>query len=161
MSEDLTKKLPMSDSDKLNAILTTVGVIDTRLTALEQKFTGLEQKFTALEQKFTGLEQKFTGLEQKFTGLEQKFTGLEKKVDERLHDTRPIWHRLVADIGQLQVGQQQIEDSLLKLESTVRDISRDQIVMNDSLRRIQLDLHTFDERLHRCERNQRPPNSST
>jgi hypothetical protein len=126
MSEDLTKKLPKSDSEKLNEILMTVGVMDTRLTALEQKLTGLE-----------------------------------KKVDERLHDTRPIWHRLIAEIGQVQVGQQRLEEGLLKLESTVRDVSRDQIVINDSLRRIQLDLHTFDERLHRCERNQRPPNSST
>jgi hypothetical protein len=126
MSEDLTKKIPKSDSEKLNEILMTVGVMDTRLTALEQKLTGLE-----------------------------------KKVDERLHDTRPIWHRLIADIGQVQVGQQRLEEGLLKLESTVRDVSRDQIVINDSLRRIQLDLHTFDERLHRCERNQRPPNSST
>lgn len=119
MSEDLTKKLPKSDSDKLNAILTALEAMETRLS------------------------------------------GLEKKVDERLHDTRPIWHRLVADIGQLQVGQQRLEEGLHKLESTVRDVSRDQIVINDSLRRIQLDLHTFDERLHRCERNQHPPNSST
>jgi chromosome segregation ATPase len=147
MSEDLTKKLPKSDSEKLNAILTTVGVMDTRLTALEQKLTGVEHKLT--------------GVEHKLTGVEQRLTGLEKKVDERLHDTRPIWHRVIADIGQLQVGQQRLEEGLLKLESTVRDVGRDQIVINDSLRRIQLDLHTFDERLHRCERNQRPPNSST
>jgi hypothetical protein len=125
MSEDLTDKLPKTDSDKLNEILTRVNGIDSRLEQLEQT------------------------------------------VAQRLHDTRPIWHKVVADIAQLQEGQQRLEkgqgylhEQLLKINSGVRDVNRDQIVINDSLRRIQLDLHNFDERLHRCETNRRQ-NSST
>ena len=119
MSEDLTKKLPISDSDKLNSILTTVQAMETRLGKLEQK------------------------------------------VEDRLHDTRPIWHKVVADIAQLQTGQDAMSEQLGELYSTVREVNRDQIVINDSLRRIQLDLRTFDERIHRCEMNRRAPNSST
>ena len=133
MSEDLTQKLPESDSEILLLILRTTQ----------------------------NLEVRFGKLETRVENIDFRLEGLEEKVEHRLHDTRPIWHKVVADIAELQAGQQRIEEGLSKLESTVRDVSRDQIVINDSLRRIQLDLHTFDERLHRCERNQRPPNSST
>lgn len=37
MSEDLTKKLPKSDSEKIALILTTVQNLDTRVTNLERK----------------------------------------------------------------------------------------------------------------------------
>ena len=133
MSEDLTQKLPESDSEILLLILRTTQ----------------------------NLEVRFGKLETRVENIDFRLEGLEENVEHRLHYTRPIWHKVVADIAELQAGQQRIEEGLSKLESTVRDVSRDQIVINDSLRRIQLDLHTFDERLHRCERNQRPPNSST
>jgi len=119
MSEDLTKKLPTSDSDKLNSILTTVQAMETRLGKLEQK------------------------------------------VEERLHDTRPIWHKVVADIAQLQTGQDAMREQIGELYSTVRDVNRDQIVINDVMRRIQLDFHKIDERLHRLEINRHQRNSST
>lgn len=133
MSEDLTKKLPRSDSEKLNAILTTVGAMDTRLTVLEQNVTGLEHKLV----------------------------GLEQKVEARLHDTRPIWHKVVADMAQLQTGQDAMLEQIGKLSATVRDVSRDQIVFNEAIRRIQLDFHRIDERLERLELNRHQRNSST
>jgi hypothetical protein len=37
MSEDLTKKLPTTDSDKLASILTTVQALEGRMERLEQK----------------------------------------------------------------------------------------------------------------------------
>ena len=122
MSEDLTKKLPVSDRD---AILTAIKNIDDRLQRLEQR------------------------------------------VDERLHDTRPMWNRVADDILQLQAsvgrletgverlekGQGELRDHILDLGRIVRDVNRDQIVINDVVRKIQLDFHTIDERLHRLEVN--------
>ena len=140
MSEDLTKKLPKSDSEKLDEILTTIQ---------------------SLEGRFDNFEGRFENLETRVGGIDSRLERLEETVDQRLHDTRPIWHKVLADIGELQSGQKRLEEGLGTLNSTVRDVNRDQIVINDSLRRIQLDLHNFDERLHRCEVNRRPQNSST
>jgi peptidoglycan hydrolase CwlO-like protein len=143
MSEDLTDKLPKKDGEILTAIRNLdehVGKIDTRLASLEQKVDGLEKKFD----------------------------GLEKKVDERLHDTRPIWHKVVADICELQTGQKRLEQSQLamrdqisELNSVVRTVNRDQIVINDVVRHIQLDFHTFDERLQRFINKSNQQNSQT
>ena len=112
MSEDLTKKLPKSDSEKLNAILTTVEAMETRLT------------------------------------------GLEKKVDERLHDTRPIWQKVVADIAAL-------SSEVHIIRKSQRDASRRISVLNDTLLGIQADYRDVYDRVIGLETNQHPPNSST
>ena len=137
MSEDLTNKLPQSDRD---AILTAIHNLETRVGSIDSRMQGVEQKVEHLEQM----------------------------VQQRLHDTRPIWHRLVADIGELQAGQQRLEKGqeamradLSELNTTVRNVNRDQIVINDVIRKIQLDFHTMNDRLCRLELDRSQPNSST
>jgi hypothetical protein len=138
MSEDLTQKLPTNGND--NEILTAIK------------------------------------------DLEKKVDGLEKKVDERLHDTRPIWHKVVAGIAELQTGQKRLEDGQKRLEdgqkhleegqgtirhvicelsSMVHSVNRDQIVINDSIRRIQLDFLTVNEKLLKIVVDHNQQNSST
>jgi predicted phage-related endonuclease len=132
MSEDLTKKLPKTDSEKLNEILTIIQ----------------------------NLERRFERLETRANGVDSRLQHLEQTIEQRLHDTRPIWHKVVADIAQLQAGQDAMYEVVRELSGTVRQVNRDQIVINDSLRKIQLDFHNIDERLHRLEVNRRQ-NSST
>ena len=158
MSEDLTQKLPKSDTD---AILTAIQNLETRVGGIDSRIQGLESRFE-------GLESRFQSLESRFQSLEQKVEHIEKTVEERLYDTRPNWHKLVVDIGELQAGQQRLEKGqeamradLSELNTAVRNVNRDQIVINDVIRKIQLDFHIIDERLHRLIVNSNPRNSST
>jgi DNA repair ATPase RecN len=48
--------------------------------------------------------------------LDSRLGSLEQKVDERLHDTRPIWEKVNADIAELQVGQQRLTEGQQRLE---------------------------------------------
>ncbi len=132
MSEDLTKRLPKSDSEKLTLIITTVEALEARMLRLEQK------------------------------------------VDERIYDTRPIWHKLVADISELQQGQAQLQrdrlnssevrselqqgqvelGTLLLLETreikqSIFDLYRGQTVLNDAVLKI-----------HHDSQSRRPPSSA-
>ena len=100
--------------------------------------------------------------------LEKKVDNLEKKVDERLHDTRPIWHKVIADIGELQAGQRRLEDGqqairsdIADVNSTVNFVKGDQLVINDAVRRMQLDFLTINEWLHKLTVNRNQQNSST
>ena len=144
MSEDLTKKLPRSESETLNLILTSIQSIEGRFEKLEIRVENIDSRLERLEAKVERLE--------------QKVERLDEKVEQRLYDTRPIWHKVVADIAQLQTGQDAIRAELSDLHSTVRDVTRDQIVINDSLRKIQLDFHNIDQRLYRLEVNRPTPN---
>ncbi len=136
MSEDLTDKLPKKNGE----ILTAIKNLDEHVSKIDSRLQSLEQKVD----------------------------GIEKKVDQKLHDTRPIWHKVVADIGELQTGQKRLEESQLamrdqisELNNVVRTVNRDQIVINDVVRRIQLDFHTFDERLQRFIGKRNQQNSQT
>lgn len=133
MSEDLTKKLNLDDSDKLTLILTTVQNLDRRSIATDIRFGTVEARLERLEFSFNN-----------FTSRLQH---LEQQVNERFYDTRPMWHRVVDDMGQLQQGQERLEES--------------QGVLNDAIRRINSDVHAIDERLQRLEINRGPKNSST
>lgn len=147
MSEDLTQNLHKSDSEMLNLILTTTKNLETG----------------------------FGNLEARVGEIDTRLQRLEQKVEERLYDTRPIWHKVISDIAHLQsgqdslaanitalqTGQQGLRTLIFELSSTVREVNRDQIIMNDVIRRIQLDFHNFDERLHRFLLNSNQQNSST
>ena len=139
MSEDLTKKLPKTDSEKLNEILTTIHNLEARF----DKFEGRLENF-----------------ETRVTGIDSRLQRVEQTLEQRLHDTRPIWHKVVADIAQLQEGQNALRETVAEIRSTVRDVNRDQIVINDSVRKIQFDFHSIDECLHKLEVRNRQ-NSST
>ena len=107
-------------------------------------------------------------MDSRLQGVEKKVDGLEKTVNEKLYDTRPIWHKVVDDIGELQAGQKRLEEGqqamraeMSELNSMVRSVNRDQIVLNDSVRRIQFDFHDVNERLHKLIVNRNQQNSTT
>src|SRR5215208_5964373 len=103
MSEDLTKKLPMTDTEK--EILTAVHNLDNHVRS-------------SIKDLVTWV-----------SNIDSRLKRLDEKVEQRLYDTRPIWHKVVADIAQLQSGQQRLEQSLEKVRTEVSDIRRDQIVL--------------------------------
>jgi chromosome segregation ATPase len=114
-------------------------------------------------------------LDTKVTKIDNRLQSLEKKVDERLHDTRPIWHKVVADIAELQAGQKRLEDGQQRLEegqqaihsdikdinSTVDMVKRDQLANNDAVRRMQLDFLTVNEWLGKIIADRNQQNSQT
>ena len=134
MSEDLTKKLPKSDRDAiLEAIRNLESYVRSSIDNLVTWVGSINSRLSALDQK----------------------------VEQRLYDTRPIWHKVVADVGQLQSGQDTLNSQVLKLTNSVQDIRRDQSVFNDAIRKINGDLHGINDRLHRLEVDPKRPNSST
>ena len=88
MSEDLTKKLPQNDTDP---VLTAIKNLDNHVRS------------------------SFDSLVTWISSIDSRLHILEEKVDQRLYDTRPIWHKLVADIAQLQVGQEALRSDLREL----------------------------------------------
>jgi len=107
MSEDLTKKLSGSDRDEILAVIKNLeSYIRSSIDSLQTSVGGIDARLSRLEQR----------------------------VEERLHDMRPIWHRVVADIARLQAsverlekGQGELHGHVLDLSRAVRDVNRDQI----------------------------------
>ena len=160
MSEDLTKRLPKSDSEKLNEILITIHNLEGRFDKFEGRFDKFEGRFDTFEGRFDKFEGRFDNLETRVTGIDSRLQHVEQTLEQRLHDTRPIWNKVVADIAQLQEGQNALREAVTEIRITIRDVNRDQIVINDSVRKIQFDFHSINERLQKLEVRNRQ-NSST
>ena len=127
MSEDLTQKLPTSQDPVLAQILSAVQDLGMRLGSLENRFGNLETRMDSLE----------------------------KKVEERLHDTRPIWEKVQADIAQLQEGQDSMRKDVREVRTELRDMNRKLSIFNDNLVQIQADYRDIYDRVRDLER-QRP-----
>ena len=126
MSDDLTKKLPPSDSEKLTLILSRLDKV-------------------------------------------------EETLEERLYDTRPIWQKVVADIGHLQAdiahlqeGQDALratQDTLSadvgQIKKSMRDVYYRFDVLNDTMLAIRADHRDIYDRIRALEAHSNPPDTET
>jgi len=123
MSEDLTKKLPKNDSEKLTYVVMAVQDLTSRIQALDKRVEGLDKRVE----------------------------GLDKRVEERLYDTRPMWEQVVSDVAQLQEGQQRIEEQSREVRTFLRDILRRLSIFNDTLVTMQADYRDIYDRVRNLE----------
>jgi len=197
MSEDLTKKLPKRDSEKLDLIVTAVQALTSKTTSLEGNFALMQLRFDAIDSRLEGIDSRLNTIDSRLTGTESRLdtidsrlTGidsrldtidsrlneidfrveaLDKKVEERLYDTRPIWEQVVANVTQLQEGQQRLEASLyegqkridkklgssgngsLEIKTFLRDILRRMSIFNDTLLTIRADYRDIYDRVRHLE----------
>ena len=169
MSEDLTKKLPKRDSEKLDLIVTAVQALTSKTTSLEGNFALMQLRLDAIDSRLDTIDSRLTGIDSRLSELDFRVEALDKKVEERLYDTRPIWEQVVANVTQLQEGQQRLEASLHeghkrideKLESSgngsreiktfLRDILRRMSIFNDTLVTIQADYRDIYDRVRHLE----------
>ena len=190
MSEDLTKKLPKRDSEKLDLIVTAVQALTSKTSSLEGNFALMQLRLDAIDSRLDGIDSRLDGIDSRLNTIDSRLTGtesrldtidsrlneidfrveaLDKKVEERLYDTRPIWEQVVANVMQLQEGQQRLEASLYegqkridkKLESSgngsreiktfLRDILRRMSIFNDTLLTIRADYRDIYDRVRHLE----------
>jgi hypothetical protein len=90
--------------------------------------------------------------------LQGRVESLESKVEERLYDTRPIWEKVVADIEQLQKGQQQLQGNFQGLHDEMRkgfrDLKRQFSILNDTFLEVRADYKDLDRRVYQIEEPQ-------
>jgi len=190
MSEDLTKKLPKRDSEKLDLIVTAVQALTSKTSSLEGNFALMQLRLDAIDSRLDGIDSRLDGIDSRLNTIDSRLTGtesrldtidsrlneidfrveaLDKKVEERLYDTRPIWEQVVANVMQLQEGQQRLEASLyegqkridkklgssgngsLEIKTFLRDILRRMSIFNDTLLTIRADYRDIYDRVRHLE----------
>ena len=78
--------------------------------------------------------------------LETRLVALEQKVEERLHDTRPIWQKVVTDIAEVRA---EVHD----IRTSQRDGLRRMSVFHDTLITMQADYRDIYDRVRGLETN--------
>lgn len=71
----------MTDSEKLDFIITKVVSIEKKVDALEKRVGALEKRMDALEKRVGALEERMDALEKRVGALEEKMDALEERMD--------------------------------------------------------------------------------
>lgn len=151
MSEDLTKKLPKGDSEKIALILTTVqnldsqfgGVIGNLITRIEKLEKTVEERLYDTRPIWQTVVADVDLLKKGQTRLEEGQTRLEEG------QTR------------LEEGQTRLEEGQTRLEGDVREISFKLDVLNGTMLNVQAKHKDVDHRVRELEAHQKPTNSQT
>ena len=161
MSEDLTKKLPQSDSEKLTLILTTVQSLTVRADNIDSRLGRVEQTVhdtqPILQQVVTDIGQLREGQIEVRSDISQLRQG---QVDIR------------ADISQLRKGQVEARADILQLNEGQRALSTEVRALRrdidhrfgdvyTKLVQIEIDHRDVHDRVTRLELNSNPPNTQT
>lgn len=94
--------------------------------------------------------------------IDSRLQSLEQKVEERLHDTRPIWQKVGADIAQLKEGQTRLEGEVHDIKISIREITWQIGGIAESYVKVQGKNRELEGRVRDLERQQqKPTNSST
>jgi len=104
--------------------------------------------------------------------MRSELAELKQTVELRLHDTRPIWEKVQADIAQLQegqaqlqegqqglvTGQKQLEEKLEALRDETRtgfrNLKRQFGILNDTFLEVRADYKDLDKRVYQLEEPQ-------
>jgi len=133
MSEDFTNKEAQSDNHVLRLILMTMQSLDTRVIAFDTRFTSLETRFDRFETRIVSRLEK----------VEWHIVQLQKSQEE------------------MQKSQEEMRGEIRDLNSAVVDLSRDQTVLTDTVRKMGQNFQDVFERLHIVEVTRHQPNSTT
>lgn len=106
--------------------------------------------------------------------IDSRLQRLERNVEERLHDTRPIWQKVVADVAQLNEGQRQLQEGQRELQEgqtrlqsevrdikiSMRDVTRSIGVLYETAIKIQSECRDFNHRILDIELEQQKQRNS-
>lgn len=112
---------------------------------------------------------RFDELFQMVQAIRKELSDLKQTVDARLHDTRPIWEKVQADIAQLQEGQKSLAESQQRVEERqrrfeerleelrfdmrtgFRNLKRQFSVLHETFLEVRADYKDLDMRLYKLE----------
>ncbi len=121
-SDDLTKKTPTTD--RLDELITLVHGISNDVNELKTRIGTLEKRLDSLEQK----------------------------VDERLHDTRPIWEAVQNQIAELRESvQSQITELRSEMTKNFQKIDRKFDVFYEDIIDLRYKHRELDSRVDKLE----------
>jgi chromosome segregation ATPase len=122
MSEDLTKKLPQTDSEKINVILTTVQSLEKRISRVEQEADERRYDTRPLWEKLVAdIADLKESMHSELGGIKTEIGGIKTEIGEIKRSLRDLSRKqtvLNDSILQIHSDLREMDARLLALEST-------------------------------------------
>ena len=150
MSDDLTRNMSHNDGDndfrrierRLDQL---VGMIETLSADLQNVKADLQ----SVKDDLQSVKDDLQSVKDDLQGVKTRLDNLERTVNERLHDTRPMWERALAEIAELRTGLGEVQTGLAELRSEVQEGFYNFGTRIELLLRDMFSLRTDHERLSR------------
>lgn len=157
MSEDLTQKLPETDSQKLTLILTTVQALTDRVESAESLRPLLHKVVDDISQLREGQVELRTDISQLREGQTELRTDISQ-IRTDISQLRDGQIELRTDVLKLQEGQRALSTEVRALR---RDIDHQFSNVHTKLIEIEVDHRDIHDRVTRLELNSSPPKHQT
>jgi len=131
MSEETTRELSDNRSFE-ERVFARFDAVDARLNAMDTRLVSMDTRLTTIETRF---DARFDAMDSRFDGLDLRVQALESKA----LDTKPIWERALAEIGEVKEG---VYDIKRKFEILTEDL----IQVRADQRRVEKRMDTFESR---------------
>lgn len=95
---------------------------NTKDLTQDEKLNLILAKVSSIEAEMSGMKSDIIEVKSDTTGLYHGLASLEANVDERLHDTRPMWQAIHAQTEMLVERMGRIENSNLRVEEQLKVI---------------------------------------
>lgn len=122
MSEDRTRKLPNSQSFE-ERVLSQLSAINTRFDTVDARLDRIETRISAVEGH---VEQ-----------IDKRLTALEDKVDRRLQETRPIWEGVQAQLANIEIKVEAMNEKMDTLAIDMFELRSDQRTLQKRVTRME------------------------
>ncbi len=156
----------MSNNDQDSEVLSLLRLVLTQVNTLTADMQIVKTDVQDLKLRVSGIENNMVYFATRLQSVEDKVEALDNKVDQKLHDTRPIWQsvlerldKIEADLATLKQNQERSEQSSQEfrqeLMSRFRQLEKD---VNFYRKHAQVDVAALakdiidiEERLERVE----------
>jgi hypothetical protein len=142
MNEDRTRDLPNNRSFEervFSRFDAMEGRFESRFASMDARFDAMDSRFDAMEKRF---DARFDAMDTRFDAMDTRFDGLDIRVqalESRALDTKPIWERALAEIGEVREG---VYDIKRKFEILTEDL----IQVRADQRRVEKRMDTLESR---------------
>ncbi|HET9530093.1 MAG TPA: hypothetical protein VFQ92_07060 [Blastocatellia bacterium] len=143
MSDDLTRNMSHNDGDN------DFRRIERRLDQLVGMIETLSADLQNVKADLQSVKDDLQSVKDDLQGVKTRLDNLERTVNERLHDTRPMWERALAEIAELRTGLGEVQTGLAELRSEVQEGFYNFGTRIELLLRDMFSLRTDHERLSR------------
>ena len=143
MSDDLTRTMSHNDGDN------DFRRIERRLDQLVGMIETLSADLQNVKADLQSVKDDLQSVKDDLQGVKTRLDNLERTVNERLHDTRPMWERALAEIAELRTGLGEVQTGLAELRSEVQEGFYNFGTRIELLLRDMFSLRTDHERLSR------------
>lgn len=127
----------------LKTVLTQVNVLTTDVQELKTDMRDVKTDVQGLKSWANVTDNRLANMENKIVDFATQLNNLDEKVENRLHDTRPIWEAVLARLDKLEANVETVKADVATIKADVAATKSDQETLKQNQENLEKEFRTF------------------